>query len=77
MTQRTSLKLAIDKAGGQAALAERIGVTQSLVSFWLNGAKRGAAPEHVPAIEAATGISRHDLRPDVFGPAPKEGEKAA
>lgn len=77
MTQRTALERAIKEAGGQAALAERIGVTQSLISFWLNSAKRGAAPEHVPAIEAATGISRHDLRPDVFGPAPKQGERAA
>lgn len=78
MDQRSPLKKAIDAAGGQAALAAKIGVTQSLVSYWLVGAKRGVPAEHAGAIERITGISRHALRPDVFGPAPKqEGEQAA
>ena len=49
----------------QTALAELIGVTQAAVSIWLS---KGQAlpPEHVLAVEAATGISRHDLRPDIY-----------
>lgn len=27
---------------------------------------RPLAPEHVLTVEAATGVSRHDLRPDIY-----------
>lgn len=61
-----ALKQAVDKAGSTYKLGEIVGKGQSTVSAWL---KRGAAaPESVLFIEKATGISRHDLRPDVFGP---------
>jgi DNA-binding transcriptional regulator YdaS (Cro superfamily) len=32
--------------------------------------------ERVAAVEALTGVSRHELRPDIFGPAPTQGEAA-
>lgn len=66
-----ALERACKKVGGQSALAGKIGVRQSTLWHWLNRAKRGAPAEFVPAIEAATGgeVSRHELRPDVFGPA--------
>ncbi|MFN3819923.1 transcriptional regulator [Blastomonas sp.] len=51
--------------GGQSALARLIGKDQSTVHDRL----RNNMPiwaEHVLAIEAATGISRHDLRPDIY-----------
>lgn len=61
----SALQVAIDKAGGQAALAARIGVKQQLVWNWLN---RGNAvpPEHCAAIEQATEgtVTRRDLRPE-------------
>jgi DNA-binding transcriptional regulator YdaS (Cro superfamily) len=63
---KTALQTAIDRAGGQTALAAKIGVRQSLISFWLKQAKEGAAPDKVPAIEQATGVPRYELRPDVF-----------
>lgn len=72
MDHQTPLEKAIKEAGGQVALANQLGVTQSLVSFWLTSAKRGVAAEYVIAIEKVTGVSRHDLRPDVFGPRPSE-----
>lgn len=66
MVDKSALRTAIEKAGGQGALAKQIGVPQSLVSYWLNKAKTGVAPERVLDVERVTGISRHDLRPDLY-----------
>jgi DNA-binding transcriptional regulator YdaS (Cro superfamily) len=59
-----ALKIAIEEAGSQTALANSIGKTQGHISKWLER-------EYVPAevvleIERATGVSRHDLRPDIY-----------
>ncbi len=75
MEQKSPLQRAIDAAGSQAALSERIGASQQLISYWVKKATRGVPAEYVVAIEQATGVSRHDLRPDIYGPAP--AEKAA
>lgn len=56
--------------GGQSALATRLGITPQAVSQWCSGT-RPVPAKHCRAIEAATGVSVHDLRPDVFGPAPE------
>ncbi|WP_121041978.1 transcriptional regulator [Stenotrophomonas rhizophila] len=62
----------IKELGGPALIGRVCGVSSQAVSQW----KRVPA-EHVLAIEAATGVSRHDLRPDVFGPAAaNDGEVA-
>lgn len=55
--------------GGQAQLARELGVSIQFVNQWVRGS-RPVPARHVLAIEAATGVSRHDLRPDIFGPAP-------
>lgn len=47
--------------------AEQAGVNHSTWFRWENGTLSVGA-KSVIAVEAATGISRHDLRPDVFGP---------
>lgn len=46
---------------------------------WPGDALRGLCGELHPLIPRLTGISRHDLRPDVFGPtpAPKKGREVA
>ncbi|WP_082382067.1 YdaS family helix-turn-helix protein [Blastomonas sp. AAP25] len=51
--------------GGQSATGRHLGVSQRAVWRWV---KQGTVlpAEHVLAIEAATGISRHDLRPDIY-----------
>ena len=69
-----ALHRAVTAAGGQKALAARIGTTQSRVWYWLARAKNGAAAEFVIAIEAATGIPRQELRPDLY---PAEPERRA
>lgn len=62
---KTALINAVKVAGGQQALAKKIGVSQGHLWCWLNRDKRIPA-ERVLAIEAATGISRHELRPDIY-----------
>ncbi len=63
---------AIEAAGSASELARRLGVVPMTVTQWR---KRGQVPaERCLAIEAATGVSRHNLRPDVFGPAPANDE---
>ena len=66
---QTPLERAVELCGGQAGLARRIGSSQQSVAYWLTKAVRGVPAEMVPAIEQATGfqVTRHDLRPDIFG----------
>ena len=56
---------AVDQANGQSNLARIIGKTQSAVSKRLRSGKP-IWPEDVLKVEDATGISRHDLRPDIY-----------
>ena len=61
-----ALKRAVKIAGGQKALASKLaGVSQQKISYWLNTAKKVQA-EYVLAIEEITGVSRHELRPDLY-----------
>lgn len=63
--------------GGVSVLAEKIGVVQSAVSNWRTR-NSGVPAERCIAIEQATdgAVTRYDLRPDIFGPAPT-AEKVA
>ena len=61
----TPLARACRKIGSQSALARLVGRDQSTVYEWLLLGKALPA-EHVLAVEAATGISRHVLRPDIY-----------
>ena len=65
MNSNHALLKATKTAGGQSALARKIGRKQQDVWRWLNRLKRVPA-ENVLAIEAATGVSRHELRPDLY-----------
>lgn len=60
-----ALKRAVMALGGQSAFARLIGVAQPTVWAWLDKSKPLPA-EHVLKVEEATGISRHDLRPDLY-----------
>jgi DNA-binding transcriptional regulator YdaS (Cro superfamily) len=61
----SALQVAIESAGGQAALAQLIGVKQQHVWNWLNRGN-SVPPEHCAAIEQATSgaVTRRELRPD-------------
>lgn len=57
--------------GRKIRLAETLGIHPSAVSQWVQ-----VPAERVLDVERVSGISRHDLRPDVFGPASAEGQAA-
>lgn len=67
LTPFEALKQAVESAGSQSALARICGVTQTAVWKWLQSGKRLPA-EYVLKAEAATGVSRHALRPDIYPP---------
>jgi DNA-binding transcriptional regulator YdaS (Cro superfamily) len=63
---KSALQVAISKCGSQEALGRTIGRSQQIISYWVKTEKLLPA-EHVFAVEAATGLSRKFLRPDLFG----------
>tara|TARA_Y100000593_G_scaffold40073_1_gene77290 strand:+ start:5694 stop:5906 length:213 start_codon:yes stop_codon:yes gene_type:complete len=57
----------VKAVGSQSALAKLLGVRQSHVWNWLNRPNsKGIPPQYVIQVEKATGISRQELRPDIF-----------
>ena len=61
----TALERAVEKVGGQSAFARLHNVSQPTVWAWLKQRKPLPA-EFVLKTETETGISRHDLRPDIY-----------
>ncbi|WP_448660340.1 transcriptional regulator [Sphingomonas sp. CJ99] len=55
----------VERAGSQSALARALEVTQAAVWKWLQSSKRLPA-EYVLKAEQLFGVSRHDLRPDIY-----------
>ena len=53
---------AAEKAGGVVALARELGIKHTALYSW----KRVPA-ERVLDIERISGVSRHEMRPDIFG----------
>jgi DNA-binding transcriptional regulator YdaS (Cro superfamily) len=52
---------AIRRAGTQTALARELRISKQAVQLW-----RTAPVKHVLKIERLTGVSRHNLRPDIY-----------
>lgn len=67
-----ALKACRDKAGSESQMARDLGVPQSTMWRWLNKSKQLPA-EYVRKAEALYGVSRHELRPDIY---PIEDRKA-
>lgn len=65
----TATKKAVDTAGGMKGLAKPLGVSYQAVQKWL---KTGVPAARVLEVESITGVSRYDLRPDVFGDRPEK-----
>jgi antitoxin CcdA len=59
-----ALDEAVEAAGGVAGLAARIGVHHSQIVRWRKSGRVPAA--RLAGVEAATGVPRHRLRPDLF-----------
>lgn len=65
----------IERAGGAKQLGLAIRRSRSTVLEWTR-----VPAEHVAAVEKATGIPRHELRPDladIFKPAPESASAPA
>jgi DNA-binding transcriptional regulator YdaS (Cro superfamily) len=55
-------------AGGPSALASKLGIAPQAVSKW-----RIVPPRRVLEVEELSGVSRHLLRPDIYGGVPRGG----
>ncbi len=58
---------AAEKAGGIVELSRQLGIKHNSMYCW-----NRVPAEHVLKIENITGVSRHEIRPDVFGDAPRK-----
>jgi DNA-binding transcriptional regulator YdaS (Cro superfamily) len=61
---KSAIERACDALGGQVKLAKALGVTPQAVSQWV--AKGRVPPERCAEVERASGVGRHELRPDIF-----------
>jgi len=53
---KNKIQVAVKQVGSQSALARLIGTSPQVVSYWLNGSKRGPSLAHILKIKKATGI---------------------
>lgn len=60
-TPKSSLDRAIKEAGGLTRLAASLNVTKQAVAQWDK-----VPPLRVLDVERASGVSRHELRPDLY-----------
>jgi len=60
-----AIEQAVLAAGGQSKLAELLGLQRQQIHSWLVGVER-IPVKHLKAIEAATGVKRAALRPDIY-----------
>lgn len=67
----TPLAESVRRVGSQSAFARLVGKSQSSVHALMRDGKPLWA-EAVLKIEAATGVSKHRLRPDIYGPEPTD-----
>lgn len=66
--KRSPVEMVIEKLGGPTKAAFALGIDNpSVIANWRTRGR--VPPERVLEVESVTGISRHDLRPDIFGPA--------
>ncbi len=61
-----ALEKAIDNAGSATELAKKLGVSSMAISHWKKRYKGVVPQSHVIAIYEATGVTPHELRPDLY-----------
>jgi hypothetical protein len=59
---------AVQMAGGASEVARSLGLSRQAVHCWTK-----VPPRHVLAVEKLSGVSRHYLRPDIFGERAENG----
>ncbi|MGL3103526.1 transcriptional regulator [Enterobacter asburiae] len=65
----TGIELAIFRSGSASTLGALIGVSKMAVSLWR---RKGIPAERVLPIYGVTGVTPHELRPDLY-PNPTDG----
>lgn len=61
MSAKTALKKVIKKAGGQSALARKLGISQQSIQQWV------VVPlKRVKQVSEITGVPREELAPELF-----------
>ncbi|EPS6961200.1 transcriptional regulator [Klebsiella aerogenes] len=68
----TALEKAIKSAGSAIKLASALGLTSMSISHWKHRDKGVVPPEYVLQIFRNTGVTPHELRPDLY-PNPTDG----
>lgn len=63
-----AVERAIEAVGGEAEVARRLGISQPSVHGWKQ--RKRCPAERVPWLSEASGVSKHELRPDLY----KRGE---
>lgn len=78
MDFKEHIRRAIEICGSQKALADKVGLSQPGIS-WLLGEAKQVSAEIAVKIERATDgqVSRAQLRPDLFSPAPLHMDAAS
>lgn len=64
MAKQTGIEKAVEKAGGAARLAERVGVTRQAVYIWIESGEVPAGS--VIAVFDATGVPVTELNPTIY-----------
>jgi DNA-binding transcriptional regulator YdaS (Cro superfamily) len=64
------LAAAIAAAGSVTDLADKLGLTLQAVCQWSK-----VPPERCLDVERVTGVSRHVLRPDIYGPSVRPNQR--
>ncbi len=68
---KTAMQRAIENAvqneGSRARVAGRLGITRQAMDQWDK-----VPAKHVLVMEILSGVSRYELRPDIYGKPPKE-----
>ena len=66
-TPLDAIKCAVEIAGGQTALAARVGLAQAYVHNWVYRNKQVGPRFVIPVEKAVDGkVTRHQLRPDLY-----------
>lgn len=68
----TGLDRAIEKMGNQRRLAIALGIKPQSLNRWVNKYEGKAPPDHLQRIYELTGVTPHEIRPDIH-PNPTSG----